>query len=653
MGSAKRSADSREKTVSKKVKLVEKSTGKKGAKKVVEEVEEASSEEDFASTDEEQDQEEDSDDSDSDDMEMSDSDEEKEEDDEEDALDDDEEDEETKEDGEEAPAGKSSAAESHAEQKRLLKERKLARSGGESIAQIKQIWERLRMKTGVKPAERKQLVEDIWAISKNDIKNLILKHDASRIIQTLFKYADKEKREIITKALKGNYYDLAISSYGKYLLVKMLHYGSAAVRQSIIDELHGRFRKLMRHKEGAYVLEDAYRDYSTAAQKRQIIQEFFGAEFAVFRDAAGTKTLKDIIEDAPEKRPIIMRNLNETITAAVNKGSIGFTVIHAAMLEYVSNLDTNNSEKTEFIDLIGEQFAEMVHTNEGSQVACKTLAMASAKEKKGLLKSLKSFADTLAADQYGHMVMMTAFDTIDDTKSVVKAFSGELSEKPVHELFMDKNGRRPFLYAMLGRDSRYFNKLVLDQLKQYDEMKTATGTAKKDDALRLEEINKGMSPLILEAIANNAYELMNDTLGSQFISEALLSCDGDKSEAIAALMEVLSADPAGDNHVIKQPNAQRALRTLIQQGHWNNKEKKVVKVETPIDFGAKFYDAIGDHVVAWATGDGAFVIVTLLENLEDDKLKKELKKTLKDSKKEIAAAAEDGNKGSKLIVDLL
>ncbi|KAG5359954.1 Pumilio-like proteiny domain family member 6 [Yarrowia sp. C11] len=648
MGSAKRSADSREKTVAKKVKLVEQSTGKKGGKKVVEEVEEASSEEeDFASTDEEQDKDTDSD---SDDMDMSDSDEEKESDDE-DALDNDDEEDEEK-NGEEAPT-KSSAAESHAEQKRLLKERKLARAGGESIAQIKQIWERLRMKTGVKPAERKQLVEEIWAISKNDIKNLILKHDASRIIQTLFKYADKEKREIITKALKGNYYDLAISSYGKYLLVKMLHYGSAAVRQSIIDELHGRFRKLMRHKEGAYVLEDAYRDYSTAAQKRQIIQEFFGAEFAVFRDAAGNKTLKDIIEDAPEKRPIIMRNLNETITAAVNKGSIGFTVIHAAMLEYVNNLDTNNSEKTEFIDLVAEQFAEMVHTNEGSQVACKLLAMSSAKEKKTLLKSLKSFADTLAADQYGHMVMMTAFDTIDDTKSVVKAFSGELSEKPVHELFMDKNGRRPFLYAMLGRDSRYFNKLVLEQLHQYDEMKKATGTAKKDDALRLEEINKGMSPLILEAIANHAYELMNDTLGSQFISEALLSCDGDKSEAIDALMEILSADPAGDNHVIKQPNAQRALRTLIQQGHWNNKEKKVVKIETPFDFGAKFYEAIGDHVVAWATGDGAFVIVTLVENLEDDKLKKQLTKTLKNSKKEIAAAAEDGNKGSKLIVELL
>lgn len=643
MGSAKRSADSREKTVNKKVKLVQKTTGK-GAKKV-EKVEE-----DFASTDEEAEEEDDSD-SDSDDMEMSDSDEEKEdvEEDDEDALDDDEEAGE-----EEATPGKSSAAESHAEQKRLLKERKLARPGGENIAQIKQIWERLRMNTGVKPAERKQLVEEIWAISKNDIKKLILKHDASRIIQTLFKYADKEKREIITKALKGNYYDLAISSYGKYLLVKMLHYGSAAVRQSIIDELHGRFRKLMRHKEGAYVLEDAYRDYSTAAQKRQIIQEFFGAEFAVFRDAAGTKTLKDIIEDTPEKRPIIMRNLNETITAAVNKGSIGFTVIHAAMLEYVNNLDTNNSEKTEFIDLIAEQFAEMVHTNEGAQVACKTLAMASAKEKKALLKSLKSFTDKLATDQYGHMVMMTAFDTIDDTKSVIKAFSGELAEKPVHELFMDKNGRRPFLYAMLGRDTRYFNKLVVEQLKQYDEVKKATGTAKKDDDLRLEEINKGMSPLILEAIANNPYELMNDTLGSQFISEALLSCDGDKEEAIAALCDVLSADPDGENHVIKQPNAQRALRTLIQQGHWNNKEKKVVKIETPINFGVKFYEAIGDHLVAWATSlDGAFVIVTLLEHLDDEKLKKALKKTLQSSKAEIAAAAEEGNKGSKLIVDLL
>lgn len=653
MGSAKRSADSREKNTNKKVKLAQKTGGKSKKAAVVQE-----EEEELASTDEEEEVDSDSD---SDDMEMSDSSDDGEADDDEDKLDGGSEDEQEADENKSSVAGsteyvdpnKKSAKESHAEQKRLLKERKLARQGGASIEQIKQIWERLRVKTGIKPAERKKLVEEIWAICKDEIKNLILKHDASRIIQTLFKYADKDKRVVITKALKGNYYDLAISSYGKYLLVKMLHYGSAPVRQSIIDELHGRFRKLMRHKEGAYVLEDAFRDYSTAAQKRQMIQEFFGAEFAVFRDAAGNKTLKQILAESPDKRAVIMRNLNETITASVNKGSIGFTVIHAAMLEYVSNLDPATSEKADFIDLVAEQFAEMVHTSEGAQVACKILAMASAKEKKGLVKSLKSFVDTLAADQYGHMVMMTAFDTIDDTVLVTKSFSQELKEKPTHELFMDKNGRRPFLYAMLGRDPRYFNKLVIEQLEQYDAIKQATGTAKKEDAVRLSEINKGMSPLILDTIKEHSYALMNDTLGSQFVSEALLACEGDKAEAIDALCEVLAADPAGDNHVIKQPNSQRALRTLIQEGHWNNKEKKVVKVANPIGFGTSFYNAVGDHVVAWATGEGSFVIVTLLETSGDADFAKELKKTLKKSLSQLEDAAEAGNKGSKLIVDLL
>ncbi|CAN6608171.1 pumilio homology domain family member 6 [Trichomonascus vanleenenianus] len=541
-------------------------------------------------------------------------------------------------------------AASRAEQKRLKQERKLARPQGEKLQQIKQLWERLRVKKDTPGPVRTKLVNEIWGLVEDSIKDMVFKHDASRVIQTIFKYADKEKRIKITQALKGSYVELAKSSYGKYLLVKLMHYGSQQVRADVINELYGSFRKLMRHKEGAYVIEDCYRDYSTAAQKRQIIREFYGSEFAVFKDAADKNmTLKDIITANPDKRPYLMRNLGETIKAAVQKGSIGFTIIHAAMLEYVKNM--NSKEKEEFVDLVTEQFAEIVHTNEGSQVASRVLAMATAKERKNLVRALKAFASKCSEDEYGYFVMITLFNTVDDTVLVSKAFMPDFKENVV-ELMKSKMGRRPFIYLLAGRAPRYFQKPVQDKFDEVDELKKET--SKKDDEARRTELRKAFAPLFMDAIKEHTEELLQDNLGAQFISEALLFCaDGDREGAVDAIISLLSSGSvSSDEHILKQqPFAQRMLKTLIQEGVWNGKEKKVEKAPSAIDFKSKLLPLVIEDPEAWATGEGSFVVVALLESLEKaDKTK--LAKALKKANKEIKAVAAE-NKGSKLILELL
>uniref|UniRef100_A0A060T4W7 ARAD1B06424p n=1 Tax=Blastobotrys adeninivorans TaxID=409370 RepID=A0A060T4W7_BLAAD len=533
------------------------------------------------------------------------------------------------------------------EKKKLKEERKMSRPNGAKIQDIKKIWEKLRVKAGVTPAERKKLVNEIWDQVHDCVKELVLKHDASRVVQTIFKYADKEKRIAITKALKGSYVDLAKSAYGKYLLVKLLHYGSAQVREDVHNELHGNFRKLMKHKEGAYVIEDAYRDYSTAAQKRQMIREFYGSEFAVFKDHKKDLTLADIIAENPDKRPFVMRNLYETIAASVNKGSIGFTVIHAAMLEYVKNIDATTSEREDFIQLIVEQFAEMVHTNEGSQVACRILAMATAKERRQLVKSLRPFVSKMAEDEYGQFVLITLFNTVDDTVMVSKGFTPDFKEN-IESLIVSKNGRRPFVYLLCGPTSRYFTKDVMDKFAVVDELKK--NTSKKEDDVRRLELNKAFSPLILNAIENKAPELLKNNLGAQFIAEALLYAhEVDRTNAIEAVCKAMEGSPKDqEDHLIHDAVVSRTLRALIQQGHWNMKSKQVDKApEADSTFAKVLYSHIEDYVAEWAQGDGAFVIVALLETLESSEAKK-LKKTLKGHQK---AIQQSEAKGVKLILE--
>lgn len=544
---------------------------------------------------------------------------------------------------------KKTSKEQHSEQKKMREERKLAKPHGEKIQHIKQIWERLRVKQGTPASVRKKLLDEAWAASKDEIKDLVLKHDASRVVQTMFKYSDKEKRLAITKALKGTYVELARSSYGKYLLVKVLHYGSKEIREEVLNELYGNFRKLMRHREGAYVIEDAYRDYATAAQKRQIVREFYGSEFALFKDHAKDKSLADIIAEHPEKRPFLMKNLKETISAAVQKGSIGFTIIHAAMLEYVKNLDPTTSEKDEFIDVITEQFAEMVHTNEGSQVATRVLAMATPKERKQLIRSLKDFADKLAEDEYGHFVLITLFNTVDDTVLVHKAFTAKLQEH-MPELLAAKSGRRAFLYLLLGFSPRYFTKSVLDSVAELDNIKEAT--SKKDDAARREELKVKFSKFMLDALSAYPTPILRESFGSQSVTEVLLYADGDKTAALEAIANAFAGSVDNEEHLIRLPYSSRTLRTLIQEGHWDSKTRAVDVIPEPTGFKDLLYKAIKPNVAKWATGDGSFVIVSLLENLDD---KSDLVAALKEKSvsKEIKKAAEGGNKGSKLILEQL
>lgn len=110
---------------------------------------------------------------------------------------------------------------------------------------IKKLWEKLRVKhPAPTKAQRDKLCDEIWELSHDVINDLVLKHDASRVVQTLIKYSGKERRDKIVDALKGSFYQLATSAYGKYLLIKILHYGSKESREAIVNELHGKLRKV-------------------------------------------------------------------------------------------------------------------------------------------------------------------------------------------------------------------------------------------------------------------------------------------------------------------------------------------------------------------------------------------------------------------------
>lgn len=587
-----------------------------------------------------------------------------------------------------ADPNKKSSKEQHAEQRKVLAERKLQRKSGTQVQQIKSLWEKLRVTKPTPPKQvRDKLCNEVWELSKDVILELVMKHDASRVVQTLVKYSSKERRDIIVQSMKGHYYPLATSAYGKYLLIKLLHYGSKASRGLIINELHGKLRKLMRHREGAYVVEDLYVLYATNEQKHQMIREFWGAEYAVFRESGKGQTVLDLVKELSEKKLLIMANLFGTIKASVEKGSTGFQVLHAAMREYTTilsgDIEVNDAQIREFIELLAEQFAELVHTEEGSQVASTLIALATAKERKTIAKSLKAHEHALIKNEHGNNVLITLYMTIDDTKMLYSALVADFMEKTeIVGLIKDKFARRPLLYLIKGLDGKYFSPIIKNSLLEYQKLGYAK-TCKKDSEQRFSELHTKAVPAMFEALAATISSddpdrsfsgILSVNIAAQFVAELILTeCSDEKVNdttrplLLNAIIDcTVKGDVLEDYHLInKAPFVSRLLKSLIQgnEFRWDNEAKQVVACDGVkiAGVGADFAESIATEILqsglldSWVRGQAVFVVIAVYEVLKllsshaaaFGKLDKALKKVKK------TVTKDTDNKGAVLLAKLI
>ncbi|KKK22297.1 hypothetical protein ARAM_005008 [Aspergillus rambellii] len=537
--------------------------------------------------------------------------------------------------------------ESHAKQKALLQERKAAKPNADMIARSKKLWERLRRKSHVPLEERKKLIAELFEIITGRVKDFVFKHDSVRVIQTALKYANTEQRKQIAQELKGSYKELAQSRYAKFLIGKLIVHGDAEIRDTIIPEFYGHVKRLIRHPEivdSGRHLPDS-RDTGTESEP-----------------ATGM-----ILEENPAKRSTIMHFLLELVNQLIQKKTSGFTILHDAMLQYFLNTKPGSSEASEFIELIkgdeeGDLVKNLAFTKSGARLMALALAYSNAKDRKQLTRFYRDTIKMMAGDLHGHIVLLAAYEVIDDTKLTSKLIFPELlnqgsdAEARGEELLYqttDLTARIPILYPFVGDKAKW---LLPDSdheiLKEIREIRKET--SKKEPSIRRQELIKAASPTLLEFIAARADALLETSFGCQFINEVLFDADGDKSAALAAVAVAAKSKADADS-----PSVGRTLKSLVQGGRFNSAEKKVEKVEPALDFHGVLYEQIQDDVMSWATGPNVFVVVALAES-DDFEKKGELLKALKKGKKALekaSAAGKDGKKagpagsGAKLLLE--
>jgi pumilio family protein 6 len=529
--------------------------------------------------------------------------------------------------------------------------------------------------------ERKKLVEELFEIITGKIKDYVLKHDSVRVVQTAIKYANLEQKRLIAKELQGTYRQLAESRYAKFLIGKLLVQGDDEIRDIIVPEFFGNVRRLIKHPEASWILDDVYRGVATGQQKATILREWYGAEFALFQKDKKEKIsgdLADVLADDPGKRAPIMRSLQELINHLIQKKMTAFTLLHDAMLQYFLNCKPATEEITDFIELLkgdeeGDLLKNLAFTKSGARVVCLALAYGTAKDRKHILKTHKDTFQMMSADQNAHMVILTAYEVIDDTvltaKSIFPELLGKDSEKQVENAVLSANelvARTTLLYLFQGRSSSLFPASLSSDLAILAEIDTIrTSTSKKDPVARRQELAKALSPYLLTAITSAAPYFVNTSFGCHFVTEVLFGADGDKPSALKAIASTAAGDPtplgpeipnpesededkinthsttsAPQLHIAQTPHGGKMLKTLIAGGRYDPKAKKITPVSPPLNFADMLYPVIKPHMLAWATGSSSFVVLSLLETENfSSPSRKELLGLLKSEKKALQKAA--------------
>ncbi|KAI9679039.1 MAG: pumilio domain member 6 [Trizodia sp. TS-e1964] len=554
-----------------------------------------------------------------------------------------------------APSQTTTSREAHAKQKILAQERRAAKPNADQIERTKKIWERLRRKSHVPAEERKALVAELFGIVTGHVKDFVFKHDSVRAIQTSLKYGNLEQRKTVARELKGSFRELAESKYAKNLVAKLLVHGDDEIRDMIIPEFYGHVRRMIKHPEASWILDDIYRGKATVEQKHRILREWYGPEFAlsIVKDLeATTSELSAILAESPERRTPILRALKELISHLVQKKQGAFTLLHDAMLQYFLSLKDDTEEMAEFIESLkqdetGDLLKNLAFTKSGSRMVCLALAHSTAKNRKLLLKAYSGTIPDLAMDVHGHMVLIAAYEVVDDTVLSSKAIFPELLGKKEEErqaamlnLLSSPAGRISLSYLLAGSGKSALlpnNVPLLEEIKKIRE-----STSKKAAGQRREELLKIQSPLFFEAIASQPETLMRTPFGCQFITEVCLGGIGEKGSALKAIAKGIKADPEGENDpLLSLPAVGKMLKKLVLGGRYDSELGKIRPIDPPLGFHDILFKEIKADIIDWATKPYSFVIVALLE-AEGFSHRKELLKILKGGKDTLLKAAAEG-----------
>ena len=143
------------------------------------------------------------------------------------------------------------------------------------VEKLKVDWNKIRVKT-LKSEERHALMDKMAERVKGRILQITLRHDVSRIIQSILQFGSPTLRSLILSEISGKILEICKTPYGHFTILKAISYCTNPEDQKIITtSLSGHFVSLGTNVIGSRIVESILALYSKQLTK-DLKAEFYG-----------------------------------------------------------------------------------------------------------------------------------------------------------------------------------------------------------------------------------------------------------------------------------------------------------------------------------------------------------------------------------------
>ncbi|XP_015704409.1 pumilio homolog 3 [Coturnix japonica] len=495
------------------------------------------------------------------------------------------------------------------------------KSNYDIIVKSKQIWESVRRKKCDKE-KREKLMNELQKLLHGKIKDLAFAHDSTRVIQCFIQYGNDKQRQETFEELKDSLVELSKSKYSRNIVKKFLMYGTKQQIAEIIKSFKGHVKKMLRHAEASAVVEYAYNDKAILEQRNMLTEELYGNTFQVYKTPI-VSTLDKVLEAQPEKREAILDEMKQILTPMAQKEAvIKHSLVHKVFLDFFTH--ALPKQRSEMIEAIREAVIYLAHTHDGARVAMHCLWHGTPKDRKVIVKTMKTYIEKIATGEFSHLVLLAAFDCIDDTKLVKQLIITELNAS-LSSLISNKHGKKVLLYLLSPRDPAHFVPEIITLLKQGD----GNAYSKKNTELRRQELLEAISPPLLEYLQEHTQEVVMDKAAFVLVADILRTATGDIQPTLNAIAnlaaeELVPGGRDGQLHIAEHPAGHLVLKWLIEQ------DEKMRENGKEGCFGRTLVECVGiENLKTWAEVNRGAIILCCLLRSTDQKVTNAVKKGLK------------------------
>lgn len=325
----------------------------------------------------------------------------------------------------------------------------------------------------------------------------------------MLKHGNADQKKTIIGHLLGLFGELITSKYSHHLAYRIVQYCTdEEQKKKIISTILNKIGVLIMHSYAADVVELLYSN-ATISEKKLLVKAFYGKFFIVLQENKG-KSLRNILKEKPTLKQEFCGKIEELVHKLIDKGLMRHTIVQAIIYDYMSICSDEQQE--DLLHLLVEHVPSLLGSKPGLKVACGLFAIASSKERRTMVKTIKPLVNEMAVNPISSLFLAYICLRLDDTVLSKKTIMNPLV-KIYQDIKDDKNAMIMYSLLLTGIEHPIRNVITKSKLKClfFNYLKT---TSKKDEEVRRKEIlvnladeicNQAEKSLIEELVSNRPF----------------------------------------------------------------------------------------------------------------------------------------------------